>query len=94
MASRVYRIQPWAGGWGVFEDSRVDAVEPFRTQGDAVVHAKELASGSDEGAQVIVQGEDGRILSEFFYQRDEREGLRAAATVPTVAASAPAKATR
>jgi hypothetical protein len=85
----IYRIRPWAGGWGVFEDGQTSAAEPLRTQGDAVLHAKELAAHSREGMQIAVYAEDGRLVSEFFYQHDERSGLRGTGEIPSIAASAP-----
>ena len=95
MDRKVYRVRAWAGGWGVFDDGAKQAVEPFRTQGDAVAHAKELARRSAEGAQILAYAEDGELISEFFYQRDEREPLRTGDdAVPSVAASAPAKVER
>jgi hypothetical protein len=94
MHGKAYRVRAWAGGWGVFDDGAKQAVEPFRTQGDAVAHAKELARRSEQGAQILVYAEDGGLTSEFFYQRDEREALRSDDAVPSVAASAPATAER
>jgi hypothetical protein len=94
MDHEVYRIRAWAGGWGVFHGDANEAVEPLRTQGDAVAHAKELARRSASGAQILVYAEDGRLLSEFFYQRDERDALRVDDSVPSVAASGPARTSR
>jgi Uncharacterized protein conserved in bacteria (DUF2188) len=90
----IYRVEPWAGGWGVFEDGKKKVVEPLRTQGDAVLHAKELAGRSRGGSQIAVYAEDGRLISEFFYQQDERSALRGTDDVPSMAASAPATAKR
>ncbi len=85
-----YRIRAWAGGWGVFTDGERVAVEPFRTQGDAVAHAKELARCAEGGAQILVYAENGKLVSDFFYQRDERDALRADDAIPSIAASRPA----
>jgi hypothetical protein len=93
-ATRVYRVRTWAGGWGVFDDVMNDVDEPFRTQGDAVAHAKELAKRSSQGAQILVYADSGKLVSEFFYQREERESLRQDDAVASVAASAPARAER
>jgi hypothetical protein len=90
MDGKVYRVRTWAGGWGVFDDRTREAVEPFRTQGDAVAHAKELAKRSSRGAQVLIYAENGKLMSEFFYQQDERRSLRRDDAVASVAASAPA----
>jgi acetoin utilization protein AcuB len=68
----VYRIRPWAGGWGVFANGENAAVDPFRTPADAVIHAKELARRARLGAQICVYDESGALLSEFFYQSAER----------------------
>jgi hypothetical protein len=85
-----YRIRAWAGGWGVFVDGGNEAVEPFRTQGDAVAHAKELARHHEGGAQILVYAESGKLVSDFFYQREERDALRGDDAVPSVAAFRPA----
>jgi len=66
------------------------AVEPFRTSADAVAHAKELAKHAPTGAQIGVYGEDGKLMSEFFFQQQERPALDRDDTVPTMAASYPA----
>jgi hypothetical protein len=90
----IYQVRAWAGGWGVFEDGQASAVEPLRTQGDAVLHAKQLAAHSRDATQIAVYAEDGRLVSEFFYQRDERSSLRGTDDVPSVAASSPVTARR
>jgi hypothetical protein len=88
MMDRYFRIRPWAGGWGVFanEEDEPRVTEPLRSQGDAVIHAKELARSND-GAQILVYDEHGKLVSEFFYQHDERAALASDDTVPSVAAS-------
>jgi hypothetical protein len=87
----VFRIRPWAGGWGVFRDEENVAVEPYRTPADAVIHAKELARHTEDGAQICVYNESGTLLSELFYQRDERSALDRDDTIPSLAASRPAR---
>lgn len=86
-----YSVRPWAGGWGVFVGDANAADEPFRTAGDAVAHAKELARHSASGAQIRVSNEAGTLLSEFFYQEAERISLERDGTVPSIAASRPAR---
>jgi hypothetical protein len=93
-ATTVYRIRTWAGGWGVFDDDTNDTAEPFRSQGDAVAHAKELATRSSQGAQILVYADTGKLVSEFFYQPEERESLRRDDAIASMAASAPARAER
>jgi hypothetical protein len=85
----VYRVRPWATGWGVFEKGEPQATEPFMTQADAVIHAKELARRTEGGAQILVYSEAGVLVSEFFYMRDEREALDEDDSVRSVAASRP-----
>jgi hypothetical protein len=94
MGEKVYRVRTWAGGWGVFDDGTKEAVEPFRTQGDAVAHAKELARHSGRGAQILVYATDDKLVSEFFYQHDERASLRGDDAIASIAASAPATVKR
>jgi hypothetical protein len=59
----------------VFVEEENKAFEPLRTAADAVAHAKELAKRTPGGAQISVYGEDGTLLSEFFYQQEERDSL-------------------
>jgi hypothetical protein len=95
MEGKVYRIGAWAGGWGVSDETgRQQAVEPLRAQADAVAHAKELARRFGSGAQILVYGENGNLVSEFFYQRDERMALEDDDASRSVAASRPATAKR
>jgi hypothetical protein len=87
----VFRIKPWAGGWGVFRGDENVAVEPFRTPADAVIHAKELARQVAGGAQLCIYNESGALLSEFFFQGDERAALGRDEMIPSLAASRPAR---
>lgn len=87
----MYRVRPWAGGWGVFLDEEAQATEPLRTAADAVAHAKELAKRSRSGAQIGVYDESGALLSEFFHQAEERPSLERDDEVPSMAASRPAR---
>jgi hypothetical protein len=90
----MYRVRPWAGGWSVFLNEANTAVEPFRTAADAVGHAKELAKRTFGGAQIAVYDEEGALLSEFFYQEEERGSLARDDAVPSMAASRPARRRR
>lgn len=85
----VYEVKRIDGLWEVFDrDGRRLAVEPLRTKGDAVVHAKELARHG--GAQILVYGDEGKLESEFFYGPEERPALQHADDeVPSLAASEP-----
>ncbi len=82
----VYRVRSLDGDWGVFDrdDNRVS--DRMRTQTDAVVHAKELARRDGIG-QIIVYDLDGRVMSEFFYERGERPALEFDDSAPATAAS-------
>lgn len=90
----VFVVRPWAGGWGVFIglDANTSAAdEPFRTSGDAVAHAKELAKREPTGAQVRVYSENDKLLSEFFHQPEQRSALERDDAAATFAASRPAR---
>jgi CBS domain-containing protein len=92
-AGAVYRVKSIDGGWEVYDRDGNAASEMFMTQSDAVVHAKELAH-RDGSAQIIVHAQDGSIVSEFFYQRDERSSLSFDDSLRAFAASRPARARR
>ncbi|HTQ48268.1 MAG TPA: DUF2188 domain-containing protein [Polyangiaceae bacterium] len=83
---RVYRVRSVDGGWEVFDRDDHRASERMRAQADAVAHAKELAR-RDGSAQIIVYDPDGKVVSEFFYQRDERPALAYDDSTRTTAAS-------
>lgn len=89
--SPVFRVRPWASGWGVFEDEEPKTVEPLRGEADAVSHAKELARRIPGGAQICVYGANGALASEFFYQHDERPSLDRDDSVASFAASKPVR---
>lgn len=86
-----YHVRSVEGAWEVFDGEGRRVSERQRTQGDAVVHAKELAY-REGSAQIVVHREDGSIASEFFYQREERPSLELDDATPSVAASRPARA--
>jgi acetoin utilization protein AcuB len=94
LAASAYAVRPWAGGWGVFSGDANAVVEPYRTAADAVVHAKELAKRSAAGAHVRVYDDEGMLVSELFYQRDERPALERDGAIPSIAASRPARRRR
>lgn len=85
----VYRVRSVDGDWAIFdrEDRRVS--DRILTQTDAVLHAKELAR-RDGIAQVVVYDLQGRVMSEFFYERAERPALDRDDSSPMTAASRPA----
>lgn len=87
-AELVYRVQSVDGGFEVFDREGKRVSERLMTQADAVIHAKELARRAGS-AQIIVYGERGKVLSEFFYQRDERSTLASDDSVRSMAASHP-----
>ena len=82
----VYRVRSVDGDWGVFDREDRPVSDRMRTQTDAVVHAKEL-SRRDGIAQVIVYDLEGRVMSEFFYERAERPALEFDDSSPVTAAS-------
>lgn len=91
--SPVYHVRSVNGGWEVFDRDGNKLTEQMLTQADAVIHAKELARRAS-GAQIIVHGEGERIVSEFFYQEDERSALFNDDSVRSIAASQPAHTRR
>jgi CBS domain-containing membrane protein len=93
-APRAYDARPWAGGWGVFVGDTSVVGEPLRAAADAVAHAKDLARHSAGGAQIRVIDGSGTLVSEFFYLDEERAALERDGTVPSIAASRPARRKR
>jgi hypothetical protein len=82
----VYRIRPWAEGWGVFASRGEDipvSPELMRTSADAVAHARELARRAG-GGFIVVFDEDGRIRSELFQVPDHHHEM-----IPSLAMSEP-----
>jgi hypothetical protein len=86
----VYHVRWFGSGWRVCDEQDHALTEPTLAQADAVVHAKDLAR-RDGSAQIVVHDEAGSVVSEFFYQRAEREALAYDATNPSLAASRPAR---
>jgi hypothetical protein len=82
----VYSVRKVDTGWDVFDRHQHGVSKPMRSRSDAVAHAKELAR-HDGSAQIIVYDENGKVASEFFYQREERQSLAYDDSTPTVAAS-------
>lgn len=81
-----YRVRSVDGAWIVFDRDEHPLSDRMRTQTDAVAHAKELARRDGIG-QIIVYDLDGRVMSEFFYERDERPALEFDDGSPLAAAS-------
>ncbi len=88
----VYHIRWVEDGWEI-RDRRNHRVSSERvyTQAEAVIHAKELARHSGS-AQIVIHDMTGRVMSDFFYGRDERDSLGRDDSIPTMAASRPAHA--
>jgi hypothetical protein len=83
----VYSVKSIDGGWEVFDrGGHCLSAEP-QPKNDAVIHAKELAR--HDGAQILIYAENGKLESEFFYQRDERASLSHDDSVRSLAASEP-----
>jgi hypothetical protein len=82
----VYRVRSVDGVWEVFDRDGRLVSDRMRVQADAVAHAKELAR-RDGSAQIIVHDEDGKVMSEFIYQREERRSLAYDDSTPMTAAS-------
>lgn len=91
--SPVYRVRNLDGDWMVFDREDRPASDRMLTQTDAVAHAKELAR-RDGIAQVIVYDLEGRVMSEFFYEREERPALEYDDSSPQMAAAHPTSAAR
>ncbi len=78
----LFRVVYADGGWTVVDPTVVDPEDRrlsplYQTEGDAVVRAKELANDRG-GAQIVVHGEDGRVLSDFMHQPEQRHLIREA----------------
>lgn len=73
----LFKVVHADGGW-IVQDRDDQRLSPlFQTEGDAVVRAKELAVDRG-GAQIVVHGRDGRVLSDFMHQPEERHLIREA----------------
>lgn len=82
----VYRVRTLDGDWIVVDRDDRPVSDRMRTQTDAVVHAKELAR-RDGIAQIVVYDLEGQVMSEFFYEREERPALEFDDSSPVTAAS-------
>lgn len=71
----LYRVVHIDGGWAVLDQSGSRCGGLYQAQGDGVVRAKELAI-RDGSAQIVVQDVNGRVVSDFMHQREERHALR------------------
>ena len=83
---KVYHVRWISSGWHVCDKNDCTLSEPTYTQAAAVMRAKELAR-RDGSAQIIVHDEAGSVVSEFFYEREEREALAYDNAPPTMAAT-------
>lgn len=71
----LYRVIYEGGGWTVVDHEGKRLSGLLDTTGDAVARAKELAVHAGS-AQIVVCDRDGKVLSDFMYQREERPSLR------------------
>ena len=90
--ANVYHVRWFGSGWQVCDQDDRTLSESRYSQADAVIRAKELAR-RDGSAQIVVHDEAGSVVSEFVYEREEREALAYDDAPPTMAASHPAKRT-
>lgn len=70
----LYRVIHIDGGWTVVDHSGARVTGLLQTPGDGVVRAKELAM-RDGSAQIVVEDGNGRVVSDFMHQREERPSL-------------------
>ena len=82
----VYRVRSVDGAWEVIDRAEMRVSERMRALADAVAHAKELAR-RDGSAQILVYDDRGKLISEFFYQREERSSLAYDDSARTMAAT-------
>ena len=73
----LFRVVYEDGGWTVVDRDDQRLAPLYQTDGDAVVRAKELANGRG-GAQIVVYGQDGQVLSDFMHQPEQRHLIREA----------------
>lgn len=71
----LYRVIYADGGWTVVDHDGKRLSSLLETTGDAVARAKELAARAGS-AQIVVSDRDGRVVSDFMHQREERPSLR------------------
>ena len=66
---RVWVSPDGAGGWKVKSEGAKRAAANYENKPDAIDKAKEIAQNAPLG-QVIIQGKDGVIQTEYTYQHD------------------------
>lgn len=69
MARRTYWVSPRDGSWSVSLEGGAGAIKIFDLKDDAIQRARELAL-NNQPSQVIVQGRDGKIQTEWTYGND------------------------
>lgn len=69
---RVWVSPDGDGGWDVKSQGAERAARSFDDKIDAVDFAKQVAKNAPLG-QVLIQGRDGRIQTEYTYGKDPRE---------------------
>lgn len=68
---RVWVSPDGQGGWDVKTEGAQRAAANYPDKIDALSRAKEIAQAASLG-QVIVQGQDGKIQTEYTYGKDPR----------------------
>lgn len=71
----LYRVIYADGGWTVVDHQGKRLSVLLDTTGDAVARAKDLAVRAGS-AQIVVCDRDGKVVSDFMHQREERPSLR------------------
>lgn len=66
--SKNQHVVPRDGQWIVRGDTSPRPSGVFRTQGDAIGHARERARS--RGGELVIHGRDGRIREKTSYDRD------------------------
>jgi len=69
-----FRVVYQGGLWLVLDRAGHRLSDPLSTQEDGVVRAKLLARDAGS-ADIVVEDDRGRVVSEFVYQREERPSL-------------------
>jgi CBS domain-containing protein len=80
----VYRVRSSDGAWDVFDRMGVRVAKGLRTQGDAVMYARERAV-RDGSAEIVVYDDEDNVVSERFYRTDEHSAMATEETaIPTL----------
>ena len=69
MAKKTQHVVPSSnGGWNVKKGGSTKATENFKTQGEAIVRAKEISK--NQGAELYIHRKDGTIREKNSYGND------------------------